>query len=119
MHTEHFRVPERTATAVETARARGGRVFAVGTTSVRALESAYDDEAGRVVPVEASTALYILPGYEFRVVDALLTNFHIPRSTLLMLVSAFAGYGAIVNAYRAALEERYRFLSLGDAMLIL
>ena len=119
IHTEHFRVPRRTAEIVNETHERGGRVFAVGTTSVRALESAFDDDAGEVIACEGSTSLYILPGYRFRVVDAMITNFHVPRSTLLMMVSAFAGRGQIMTAYSIAMEERYRFLSFGDAMLIL
>ena len=119
IHTEHFRVPRRTAEIVNETHERGGRVFAVGTTSVRALESAFDDDAGEVIACEGSTSLYILPGYRFRVVDAVITNFHVPRSTLLMMVSAFAGRGQIMTAYSIAMEERYRFLSFGDAMLIL
>lgn len=118
IHTEHFSVPAWTADAVNGARARGGRVVAVGTTAVRALESAWDDESESVLPKEGPTDLYILPGYRFRVVDALVTNFHVPRSTLLLLVSAFAGRDLVMEAYRTALEERYRFLSFGDAMLI-
>jgi len=119
IHTEHFRVSARTAEIVNETRARGGRVFAVGTTSVRALESAYDDTLGEVIACEGPTSLYILPGYKFRVVDAMITNFHVPRSTLLMMVSAFAGRGQIMTAYSIAMEERYRFLSFGDAMLLL
>jgi S-adenosylmethionine:tRNA ribosyltransferase-isomerase len=119
IHTEHFRVPSWTADAVNQCRGRGGRVVAVGTTSVRALESAWDAETRTVVPAEGHTALFILPGYEFGAVDALVTNFHVPRSTLLMMVSAFAGREAIMHAYDVALRERYRFLSFGDAMLIL
>lgn len=119
IHTEHFRVSPRTAEIVNETRARGGRVFAVGTTSVRALESAYDDALGEVIACEGPTSLYILPGYKFRVVDAMITNFHVPRSTLLMMVSAFAGRGQIMTAYSIAMEERYRFLSFGDAMLLL
>ena len=119
IHTEHFRVSPRTAEIVNETRARGGRVFAVGTTSVRALESAYDDTLGEVVACEGPTSLFILPGYKFRVVDAMITNFHVPRSTLLMIVSAFAGRGQIMTAYSIAMEERYRFLSFGDAMLLL
>jgi S-adenosylmethionine:tRNA ribosyltransferase-isomerase len=119
IHREHFRVSKRTAEVVNEARERGGRVFAVGTTSVRALESAYDESAGELVESEGSTSLYILPGYRFSVVDAMVTNFHVPRSTLLMMVSAFAGRGQILSAYSLAMEERYRFLSFGDAMLIL
>ena len=98
-------------------RARGGRVVAVGTTSLRALESAAAAD-GRVAPGAAETSLFIMPGYRFRVVDRLLTNFHLPRSTLLMLVSAFAGHDRIRRAYRHAVEGRYRFFSYGDAMLL-
>ncbi len=119
IHTEHFRVPTLAAEAVNQAAAKGGRVIAVGTTSVRALESAYSEEAGAVVAAEGPTSLFILPGYEFRVVDAMITNFHVPRSTLMMMVSAFAGRDLIMRAYAEAIEERYRFLSFGDAMLIL
>lgn len=118
IHTEHFRVSERAAADVNEARARGGRVVAVGTTAVRALESAYDRERHEVVAVERQTDLYILPGHRFEVVDALVTNFHTPRSTLLMLVSAFAGRDLVMRAYHTAIEERYRMLSFGDAMLI-
>jgi S-adenosylmethionine:tRNA ribosyltransferase-isomerase len=119
IHTEHFRVSERAADAVRETRERGGRVIAVGTTVVRALESAWDDAAEAVVPMEGPTQLYILPGYRFRAVDALVTNFHVPRSTLLLLVSAFAGRDLVMGAYRTAIEDGYRFLSFGDAMLIL
>nr|MBO2486515.1 tRNA preQ1(34) S-adenosylmethionine ribosyltransferase-isomerase QueA [Bacillota bacterium] len=124
MHREYFAVPPETAQAVNGARARGGRVVAVGTTTVRALESAaLETEArGRGPVIEAGsgwTDLYILPGYRFRAVDALITNFHLPRSTLLLLVSAFAGREAILQAYQVALAEGYRFYSFGDAMLIL
>jgi len=119
IHTEHFRVSERAAADVNEARRRGGRVFAVGTTAVRALESAYDAERGEVVAAERQTDLFILPGHRFEVVDALVTNFHAPRSTLLMLVSAFAGRELVMRAYRTAIDERYRMLSFGDAMLVL
>jgi S-adenosylmethionine:tRNA ribosyltransferase-isomerase len=119
IHSEHFRVSARTAEIVNEARERGSRIFAVGTTSVRALESAYDDVTQGLVESEGSTSLYILPGYRFNVVDAMVTNFHVPRSTLLMMVSAFAGRGQVFAAYGLAMEERYRFLSFGDAMLIL
>lgn len=119
MHSEHFRVSPRCADLVNEAKAKGGRVIAVGTTSVRALESAFDADAGEVMPQERATDLYILPGYRFQVVDALVTNFHTPRSTLLMMVSAFAGRELVFRAYKLAAEERYRFLSFGDAMLIL
>ena len=119
IHTEHFRVGEQTADAVAACRQRGGRVVAVGTTSVRALESAWSDEANAVVAFEGNTDLYILPGYAFRAVDGVVTNFHVPRSTLLMMISAFAGRGNVMRAYETALEQDYRFLSFGDAMLIL
>jgi S-adenosylmethionine:tRNA ribosyltransferase-isomerase len=118
MHTEHFRVPRRTAEVVNEARTRGSRVFAVGTTTVRALESAWDEQAGQVLATEGATSLYILPGYAFSVVDAMVTNFHVPRSTLLMMVSAFAGRTQVMRAYEAGKEHGYRFLSFGDAMLI-
>lgn len=119
IHSEHFRMPRTTAEVVNEARERGGRVIAIGTTSVRALESAWDDIREEVVPTEGSTSLFILPGYRFNVVDAVVTNFHVPRSTLLMMMSAFAGRGQVLSAYTVAKEERYRFLSFGDAMLIL
>ncbi|HEV8113414.1 MAG TPA: tRNA preQ1(34) S-adenosylmethionine ribosyltransferase-isomerase QueA [Planctomycetota bacterium] len=118
MHAETYRVGDAAALAVERARARNGRVVAVGTTSARALESACDD-AGRVRPGSRDTSLFITPGYEFRAVDALLTNFHLPRSTLLMLVSAFAGRERILRLYAEAIERGYRFYSYGDAMLLM
>ncbi len=117
MHPEWYRVPAATAAAVGAARARGGRVLAVGTTSVRAIESAASAD-GLVRPTEGETRIFITPGYDFRVVDRLLTNFHLPKSTLLMLVSAFAGIDAIRAAYAHAIAERYRFFSYGDAMLL-
>lgn len=119
MHREHFRVSERCAELVNDTKERGGRVIAIGTTSVRALESAYSPEAAEVVATERATELFILPGYRFNVVDALVTNFHVPRSTLLMMVSALAGRELVMRAYELAAEEGYRFLSFGDAMLIL
>lgn len=119
MHQEHFRVPESTATRIAEAKRGGGRVVAVGTTSVRALESVVDRETGEVSAREGMTSLFVLPGHHFSVVDGLVTNFHMPRSTLLMMVSAFAGREAVLTAYRIALEEGYRFLSFGDAMLII
>ena len=118
IHTEHFRVSHYTADTVNETRERGGRVFAIGTTSVRALESAWDAERGEITEASGATSLYILPGYRFHVVDCLVTNFHVPRSTLLMLVSAFAGRAPVMEAYEAAKREGYRFLSFGDAMLI-
>lgn len=118
MHAEYYEVTQEAAQEINEARARGGRVVAVGTTSVRCLETVADD-SGRVQPGAGWTDLFIYPGYRFRVVDALVTNFHLPRSTLLMLVSAFAGREKILAAYRTAVEMRYRFFSFGDAMLIL
>ncbi|MBR0403861.1 MAG: tRNA preQ1(34) S-adenosylmethionine ribosyltransferase-isomerase QueA [Eggerthellaceae bacterium] len=119
MHTEFYTVPQRTVEAIERTKAAGGRVVAVGTTSVRSLESAWDDGLGCIVPRErASTQLYLLPGSEFHVVDALITNFHVPRSTLMMLVSAFSSRDYIMAAYQHAIDQRYRFFSFGDAMLI-
>jgi S-adenosylmethionine:tRNA ribosyltransferase-isomerase len=118
MHSEEFHVDGPAADAIARTRTRGGRVVAVGTTSARAIESACD-ATGRVRPTSASTRLFITPGYAFRAVDALLTNFHLPRSTLLMLVSAFAGRDRIRRLYAEAIEREYRFYSYGDAMLLL
>lgn len=116
MHAERYEISDATARAVNAARDEGRRVTAVGTTSLRALESAARD--GRVQAGAGETRLFITPGYRFRVVDRLLTNFHLPKSTLLMLVAAFAGMERIRNAYAHAIERRYRFFSYGDAMLI-
>jgi S-adenosylmethionine:tRNA ribosyltransferase-isomerase len=119
MHAEVFSVSASAALAIERARARGAPVVAIGTTVVRALESAADpDHEGRVVPRSGETRLLIQPGYRFRVVDALVTNFHLPRSTLLALVFALAGRERVLAAYAAAIEAGYRFYSYGDAMLI-
>jgi len=118
MHPERFEIPQALADAVRDAKARGAGVWAVGTTVVRALESAALPD-GTVAPGTAETRLLIAPGYRFRVVDRLLTNFHLPRSTLLMLVAAFAGYERTMAAYRHAVEAGYRFYSYGDAMCIL
>jgi S-adenosylmethionine:tRNA ribosyltransferase-isomerase len=117
MHAESCRISGTTAAAVSAARARGGRVVAVGTTVVRTLE-AYA-EGDRVRPGGGPCDLFIYPGFEFRVVDAMITNFHLPRSTLLMMVSAFAGRDRVLAAYREAVREGYRFYSYGDAMLLL
>ena len=114
--TEVRVVPQETVDAIAAARARGGRVLAVGTTSLRALEAAAS--AGALVAGASETALFIRPGYRFRVVDRLLTNFHLPRSTLLMLVAAFSGLATIRHAYAHAIAARYRFFSYGDAMLL-
>ncbi|MGQ9523843.1 MAG: tRNA preQ1(34) S-adenosylmethionine ribosyltransferase-isomerase QueA [Armatimonadota bacterium] len=114
MHSEEYSIAPEAAEAINSA---SGRVVAVGTTSVRALESAAL-QSGVVQPGRRSTRLFIMPGYQFRVVDALLTNFHLPKSTLIVLVSAFAGREKVLSAYREAIERRYRFYSFGDAMLI-
>ena len=121
IHTEYAQLAPQVVAAIRDARASGGRVAAVGTTSVRVLESAAGngDPDAAVRPYDGPTKLFIYPGYRFRVVDALVTNFHLPRSTLLMLVSAFAGKELIERAYAEAIQERYRFYSFGDAMLIL
>jgi S-adenosylmethionine:tRNA ribosyltransferase-isomerase len=116
MHQEWAEVPVETVDAVARARARGGQVVAVGTTCVRSLETAA--AGGELRPFQGETQLFIRPGFRFGVVDRLLTNFHLPESTLLMLVSAFAGYERIMSAYRHAVEQRYRFFSYGDAMLL-
>ena len=117
MHAEWYRIPVETVAAIDAARKRGGRIIAVGSTSLRALESAADSR-GVVSAGDAETQLFITPGYRFRVVERLLTNFHLPKSTLLMLVSAFAGYANIRAAYAHAIDARYRFYSYGDAMLL-
>jgi len=116
MHSERYEIPPETVVAVATAKAAGGRVIAVGTTSLRALESAA--ASGALQAGSAETRIFITPGYRFRVVDVLLTNFHLPRSTLLMLVCAFGGMQNLLAAYRHAVANQYRFFSYGDAMLI-
>lgn len=119
MHSETYSISQETIDAIEATKAKGGRVIAVGTTSVRTLESAFNTEKNKLEEKNReSTRLFILPGYKFNVVDALITNFHVPESTLMMLVSAFAGYDNIMNAYNHAISEKYRFLSFGDAMFI-
>ena len=118
MHSEWFELPQAAVDAIAAARARGGRVMAVGTTSLRALESAARDDPALASPCRGETDIFITPGFHFRVVDRLLTNFHLPRSTLMMLVSAFAGHGPVMALYRQAIEARYRFFSYGDAMLL-
>jgi S-adenosylmethionine:tRNA ribosyltransferase-isomerase len=116
MHSERFEIPQATVDAIARTHARGGRVIAVGTTSLRALEAGA--QGGELRAGAAETEIFITPGYAFRVVDRLITNFHLPKSTLLMLVSAFAGSDAIRAAYAHAVAERYRFFSYGDAMLL-
>lgn len=118
MHPERFEVSEATVEAIKRAKASGGRVVAVGTTVVRSLEASAG-EAGQVRPMIGDTALFITPGYRFRVVDALMTNFHLPRTTLAMLVAAFVGLERLREVYAEAVREKYRFYSYGDAMLIL
>jgi S-adenosylmethionine:tRNA ribosyltransferase-isomerase len=117
MHDEAFAIPEATAEAVIRTRERGGRVIAVGTTVARTIETRADDR-GFVLPGSGRSSLFIYPGFRFRVVDALVTNFHLPQSTLLMLVCAFAGTDAVLAAYRIAVRECYRFFSYGDAMFV-
>jgi S-adenosylmethionine:tRNA ribosyltransferase-isomerase len=116
MHSERYEIPQATVDTIAQARNAGGRVIAVGTTSLRALESAA--AGGGLKAGEAETNIFIIPGYRFKVVDVLLTNFHLPRSTLLMLVCAFGGMAEMLAAYRHAVEQEYRFFSYGDAMLI-
>lgn len=122
IHTEWCRVSPEAAQVIQDVKQAGRRVIAVGTTSVRTLESAAQapvvDEAGEIQPYSSSTGLFILPGYNFKMVDAMITNFHLPRSTLIMLVSSFAGREHVLNAYQVAKREGYRFYSFGDAMLI-
>jgi S-adenosylmethionine:tRNA ribosyltransferase-isomerase len=123
MHEERVRVPESTCDAIHAARAAGGRVIAVGTTVVRSLETAATaataaGAAGRVAPFEGATRMFIKPGHQFRAVDAMLTNFHLPESTLLMLCAAFVGRDALLAAYAHAVQARYRFFSYGDAMFL-
>jgi len=117
MHSERYQVPQATAEAIAATRQRGGRVVAVGTTSLRTLEAAAQPD-GTLKVGAGETALFVTPGYRFRVVDRLITNFHLPKSTLLMLVSAFGGMDPIRAAYRHAIDNGYRFFSYGDAMLI-
>jgi len=119
MEAEHFEVSEAAAEAIRRAQHRGRRVVAVGTTTVRTLEHIARENGGRMVAASGETSLFIVPGFQFQVVSALLTNFHLPKSTLLMLVSAFAGRDLVQRAYQHAVAERYRFYSYGDCMLIL
>ncbi|MDD5057438.1 MAG: tRNA preQ1(34) S-adenosylmethionine ribosyltransferase-isomerase QueA [Sideroxydans sp.] len=116
MHSERYTVPQATVDAIKQAKTNGGRVVAVGTTSLRALESAA--AGGELAAGSGETRIFITPGYRFKVIDVLLTNFHLPRSTLLMLVCAFGGMAKLLAAYRHAVEQEYRFFSYGDAMLI-
>ncbi len=117
MHSEHYYMPAETAELINKTKASGGRVIAVGTTSCRTLESIATHH-GEIKECEDSTDIFIYPGYEFKCIDALITNFHLPESTLIMLVSAFLGYDETMTAYKEAVEERYRFFSFGDSMMI-
>ncbi|MBE6825886.1 MAG: tRNA preQ1(34) S-adenosylmethionine ribosyltransferase-isomerase QueA [Ruminococcus sp.] len=119
MHSEHFMLPQETADLINETKANGGRVISVGTTSCRTLESAAQRCEGTLHACEGDTEIFIYPGYTFRVIDGLITNFHLPESTLIMLVSAFTGYENTMQAYKTAVEEQYRFFSFGDAMVIL
>lgn len=119
MHSEHYEMPQETADLINETKANGGRVIAVGTTSCRTLESVATFNDGKIVADDRYTSIFIYPGYKFKVLDGLITNFHLPESTLIMLVSAFAGYENTMNAYKTAVEEKYRFFSFGDSMLIL
>ena len=117
MHSEFYQIEEEAAEKINTAKANGKRVIAVGTTSCRTIESAAKED-GTIAPVSGWTDIFIYPGYQFKVLDCLITNFHLPESTLVMLVSALAGREHVLNAYEEAIKERYRFFSFGDAMLI-
>ena len=119
MHSEHYEMPEETARLINETKKNGGRVIAVGTTSCRTLESVASFNNGEIKACDGYTDIFIYPGYEFKVLDGLVTNFHLPESTLIMLVSAFMGYENTMNAYKIAVEEKYRFFSFGDSMLII
>jgi len=118
IHTEWCELPQITADAINQTRQYGGRIIAVGTTSVRTLESAAKVGQNTILSYSGPTNLYILPGYQFKLVDAMISNFHLPKSTLIMLVSAFAGWETILNAYQVAMQAGYRFYSFGDSMFI-
>ncbi|MGN1114684.1 MAG: tRNA preQ1(34) S-adenosylmethionine ribosyltransferase-isomerase QueA [Oscillospiraceae bacterium] len=119
MHREHYDLPKETADLINKTKAEGGRVISVGTTSCRTLESVATFNDGKIVPCDGYTDIFIYPGYKFKVLDGLITNFHLPESTLIMLVSAFLGYDKTMNAYKTAVEEKYRFFSFGDSMIII
>ncbi|MBQ3880535.1 MAG: tRNA preQ1(34) S-adenosylmethionine ribosyltransferase-isomerase QueA, partial [Oscillospiraceae bacterium] len=118
MHSEYYEIPDEAAKIINETRENGGRVICVGTTSTRTVESAAAED-GSIAPCSGWTNIFIYPGYRFKTMNGLITNFHLPESTLIMLVSAFAGYEHTMNAYKIAVEERYRFFSFGDSMLIL
>ena len=119
MHTEHYYIKQEDVEKINRAKQNGGRIIAVGTTSCRVLESIADEKTGLVHTVEGDTGIFIYPGYKFKCIDGLITNFHLPESTLIMLVSAFANRDFIMRAYNEAVKERYHFFSFGDAMLII
>ncbi len=119
MHSEHYDLPPETAELINSTKANGGRVIAVGTTSCRTLESVATKFHGEIKPDEGNTDIFIYPGYQFKAIDGLITNFHLPESTLIMLVSAFLGKDKTMVAYKCAVEEKYRFFSFGDAMIII
>ena len=118
MHSEYYQVTEKAADAINEAKAKGGNVIAVGTTSARTLETIASKNDGKIVPSSGWTSIFIYPGYEFSILDGMLTNFHLPKSTLIMLISAMATREHILSAYKEAVEEKYRFFSFGDAMFI-
>ena len=118
MHTEHFYIKQEDADKINETKKNGGRIIAVGTTSCRVLETIAEPETGLVKATEGDTGIYIYPGYKFKCIDGLITNFHLPKSTLLMLVSALAGREFVLDSYKQAVEEKYRFFSFGDAMFI-
>lgn len=119
MHSEHFYIKQEDVDKINKAKEEGRRVIAVGTTSARVLESIADEQAGKVKQIEGDTKIFIYPGYKFKCIDGLITNFHLPESTLLMLVSALAGKDFVMEAYREAVQNKYRFFSFGDAMFII
>ncbi|WP_456113033.1 tRNA preQ1(34) S-adenosylmethionine ribosyltransferase-isomerase QueA [Ruminococcus sp.] len=119
MHSEHYHLPQETVDMIQETKANGGRVIAVGTTSCRTLEAVATAHNGELVPEDGYTDIFIYPGYSFKVLDGLITNFHLPESTLIMLISAFLGYEKTMHAYEVAVQEKYRFFSFGDAMCIL
>ena len=118
MHTEHYYIKKEDVEKINKKKQNGGRVIAVGTTSCRVLETIASPENGQVQETEGDTKIFIYPGYKFKCIDGLITNFHLPESTLLMLVSALAGKEYVMNAYKKAVEKEYRFFSFGDAMFI-
>jgi S-adenosylmethionine:tRNA ribosyltransferase-isomerase len=118
MHAEFYQVSKETADLIEKVRAEGGKIYSVGTTSTRTLETIARDHDGKIVPASGWTDIFIYPGFQFRAIDGLITNFHLPKSTLIMLVSALAGRENILHAYKKAVQEKYRFFSFGDAMFI-